>query len=54
LGAEVLGGGALGAEVPGALGGGCVGFCGGRGNGCGVCAAAVAANIKLNTEAQKL
>ena len=51
LGAEVLGGGALGTVV---VGGGCDGFGEfGRGNGCGVCAAAAVANSKLNTETRK-
>jgi len=44
----------LGAEVPGELGGGCAGFCVGRGNGCGVCATADAANSKFNTQIVKI
>lgn len=55
LGTAVLGGGALGVEPPaGALGGGCAGFCVGRGNGCGVCAATAVANNKLSTKTVKL
>jgi hypothetical protein len=38
----------------GAVGGGCAGFWEfGRGKGCGVCAAALVATYKLNTETQK-
>jgi hypothetical protein len=47
-GAEVLGGGG----ALGFAGGGCAGFCVGRGNGCGVCAAAAVAITKLSKETQ--
>ena len=52
-GALSAGAGVLGVEVPGAVGGGCAGFCVGRGNGCGVCAGDAVAN-KLNANTQIL
>jgi hypothetical protein len=51
---SVLGAWGAGEEGAGELGGGCAGFwVFGRGNGCGVCAAALIATHKLNIETQK-